>query len=163
MPITNNPVNFHFINNTPPSTYNDDTIYFDSINGNIKVGNINIAEKNQPTLIITIPIPANTFFSSNGTVMANNTVINNYNNSASSSEFWNKLRDAASNGENITIISTEEDEVMYKFNNYYYQIGSGDYLNFSLIINNDNFTEICSVEFNISGQTITQYAKNLIV
>lgn len=254
MPITNNPVNFHFINNTPPSTYNDDTIYFDSISGKIKVGNTTIAaindridvsqylsnnivtlisqQKNQyqfyygiqgfdipltycgvnkavfsailptdnnntysldntqiqldpytvivtvdnngnatteftllekPTLTITIPLPVNTIISSNGTVIANNTVKNNYNNYASSSTFWTELKNAASNGKNITIITTEEDEVVYKFNNYYYQIGSGDYLNFSLIINNNNFTEICSVEFNISGQTITQYAKNLMV
>ena len=46
MPIINNPVNFHFINNTPPSTYDNDTIYFDSISGKIKVGNTTIAAIN---------------------------------------------------------------------------------------------------------------------
>ena len=268
MPITNNPVNFHFINNTPPSTYDNNTIYFDSINGNIKVGNINIAEKNhllqleinssdqrivgnldgtsfnritleeilnlkqqfgnslkieflywednvktilplvqdyltflyfeglniynkiivfirdeynesldlyeakgeiefifpeEPTLTITIPLPANTIISSSGTVITNSTVKNNYNNYASSSTFWTKLRNAASSGKNITIISTEEDEVMYKFNNYYYQIGSGDYLNFSLIINNNNLTKIYSVEFNMSNKIITLFNKNLTI
>ena len=163
MPTTNNPVNFYFINDAVPNTYDDNTIYFDSINGNIKVGNITIATLNNPTLTITIPIPANTIFSSSGTVMANNTVTNNYNDNASSSEFWNKLRDAASNGENITVVSIEEDEVVHKFNNYYYQIGSGDYLNFSFIINNGFFTGLCSIEFDMSGQIITQYSKDLTV
>ena len=255
MPITNNPVNFYFINNTPPSTYDNNTIYFDSINGNIKVGNTTIAaindridvsqylvnnivtlisqQKNQyqfyygiqgfdipltycginkavfsailptnnentyildnnplvqldpytvivtvynngsvseeftllekPTLTITIPIPANTIISSSGTVITNNTVKNNYNNYASSSTFWTELRNAASSGKNITIISTEEDEVMYKFNNYYYQIGSGDYLNFSLIVNNNNLTEIYSIEFDMSNEIITLFNKNLTI
>ena len=269
MPTTNNPVNFHFINNTPPSTYDNNTIYFDSINGNIKVGNINIAEKNhllqleiyssdqriignldgtnfnritlgeilnlkqqfgnslkieflywednvktilplvqdyltflyfeglnppynkiavfirdeynesldlyeakgeiefilpeEPILTITIPIPVNTIISSSGTVITNSTVKNNYNNYASSSTFWTELRNTASSGKNITIISTEEDEVMYKFNNYYYQIGSGDYLNFSLIINNNNLTEIYSVEFNMSNEIITLFNKSLTI
>ena len=254
MPIINNPVNFHFINNTPPSTYDNDTIYFDSISGKIKVGNTTIAAINdridvsqyltnnivtlisqqkdqyqfyygiqgfdipltycgtnkavfsailptdnnniypldtssiqldpytvivtvnnngnvtteftlleKPTLTITISLPTNTIISSSGTVITNNTVKNNYNNYASSSTFWTELRNAASSGKNITIISTEEDEVMYKFNNYYYQIGSGDYLNFSLIINNNNLTEIYSVEFNMSNEIITLFNKNLTI
>lgn len=269
MPTANNKVKFQYIGTTVPSTYDNDTIYFDSINGNIKVGSINIAEKNhllqleinssdqriignldgtnfnritlgeilnlkqqygnslkieflyqedgvksilplvqdyftflyfeglnptynkiivyirdeynesldlyeakgeiefilpeEPTLTITIPLPVNTIISSSGTVITNSTVKNNYNNYASSSTFWTELRNAASSGKNITIISTEEDEVMYKFNNYYYQIGSGDYLNFSLIINNNSFTEICSVEFNMGNQIITLFNKNLTI
>lgn len=254
MPINGNKVKFQYVETTNPSTYDNDTIYFDSINGNIKVGNTTIAainnridisqylannivtlisqQKNQyqfyygiqgfdipltycginkavfsailptdnnntysldntqtqldpyivivtvdnsgnaiteftllekPTLTITISLPINTIISSSGTIIANSTVKNNYDNYASSSTFWTELRNAASNGKNITVISTEEDEVVYKFNNYYYQIGSGDYLNFSLIISNNNLTQICSIEFDMNGQTITQFDKSLII
>lgn len=52
MPTASNKVKFQYIGTTVPSTYDGDTIYFDNVNGNIKVGSNKIAEKIH-TLILT--------------------------------------------------------------------------------------------------------------
>ena len=60
MPTNGNQVKFQYIGTTAPASYNADTVYFDNVNGNIKVGSTVVAEKNtggsnkrELTLLIT--------------------------------------------------------------------------------------------------------------
>ena len=245
MPTANNNVKFHFIETSPPNTYNSDTIYFDSINRNIKVGDVTIAasndrvdvsqylfnnivtlisqQKNQyqfyysilgfdipltycgvnyatfsailptdennaysfdtlgqirpstvivivdnsgnvttnfnplhSTLIINMPFLS---FTSAGTIVTNSNVSNNYGEYANNQLFWDRLEDAAGKGEDIEIVVTDITDCVYKFNNYIYNIDSGNILNFGQILYNS--LNVYNVEFNFNNQTITQYGKNL--
>lgn len=53
MPTASNKVKFQYIGTTAPSTYDGDTIYFDNVNKNIKVGSNVIATNNCDVLEIT--------------------------------------------------------------------------------------------------------------
>lgn len=247
MPIANNNVKFHFIETSPPNTYNNNTIYFDSINRNIKVGDVTIAasndridvsqylfnnivtlisqQKNQyqfyynilgfdvpltycginyavfsailPTdnsnvysfdtsgqtkpntvliivdnngnvsmdfnplhSVLTINIPYLSF-TSGGTTVLNTSVSNNFGEYANNQLFWNRLENIAKSGKNVEIIVSDETDNVFKFNNYIYNIDSGNTLNFGQI--HFYSKNLYSIEFDMNNQIITQYAKDLTV
>lgn len=99
MPTASNKVKFQYIGTTVPSTYDGDTIYFDNVNKNIKVGSNIIATNNSA---IEFTVSDTNISLRDGTTSLSYTVTSGTN--------WGNLYTAAQNG----------DEIILKYNDSVY-------------------------------------------
>lgn len=148
MPSQNSNVQFCYINQNLPDTYNDNTIYFDEINKNIKVGDIEIANYySKEDSIPTIHITGNITWG-----------INTYNLTNTFSNFSNflELETLAGTGKEIVLII---DSYSHARTSTYYINGTSGYLYFPInIFDNSKIAGTFEIAPNGDYLTINYFA-----